>query len=803
MPFKTKTMQNPKIQTAQEFVNVEDIADNILFSHDGYIFGYLFVRTGDEKLMSEQEQQAWFENLTQALENSHETWQLLSIPRTVDTAGMLEHLMDLRRRTDDDAKLRLLNGEISAIQDMAREGAKEPIIVLKCWQKAAKGANVTLKKRLTEFKARLQEGKVYAEILEDKDIVYICKIFADLTEFQEIGEETFEEDIPIIENEKRYFSKKVEDNRNNELLNIITPVGGLEFKTNRLIIGGVSAKIYGATRYPSEMEYGWAVSLMNSSDSVTSITFVPKNANELADALSKSIKRNRKDASSSTDARDQLRLERQTDEAADMIKEIDERKESIGMVSILTMPFTSDEEQLDDVCRSVVNRFAQKRIKLKIMGNLQKQAYQQLSPYYVSQPDVDVIVQRLMPLYTLSAGSPMTINTYRDDKGYYFAKTKDGNIISLDFFYRGNDRTNSNIVIMGMQGKGKSTALKSIMETLYMSGVKILVIDPEREFLELCIKLNGTWLDAGGGNAKFNIFQIRPVPVDDDDEKNPLYKADDKPLVQHMKTLEIFFQLYIPSLTDLQKALLKKTLVELYEKFNITWDTDITEFKPEAFPIFSDLYNLLKERATEDNRFEDLAALLYDISEGADGFLWNGHSNIDVHDSNFVCFDTNRMVDSSEHIKRTQYFNILTMCWELVSRDRTQPVALFCDEAYLMIDPNIPQSLFFLRNFSKRCRKYEGLLAVVSHAVVDFLDERIKMYGQALLDSPTYKILFGTDGQNLKETAELYKLTEPEQNILLSGIKKKALCIIGSQKIEVTFDIPQYKLDLMGTSGGR
>ena len=38
----------------------------------------------------------------------------------------------------------------------------------------------------------------------------------------------------------------------------------------------------------------------------------------------------------------------------------------------------------------------------------------------------------------------------------------------------------------------------------------------------------------------------------------------------HMKNLEIFFSLYIPSLTDMQKAVLKKCLVELYQKFHIT-----------------------------------------------------------------------------------------------------------------------------------------------------------------------------------------------------------------------------------------
>ncbi|MEG2383046.1 MAG: hypothetical protein RSB39_05615 [Oscillospiraceae bacterium] len=63
--------------------------------------------------------------------------------------------------------------------------------------------------------------------------------------------------------------------------------------------------------------------------------------------------------------------------------------------------------------------------------------------------------------------------------------------------------------------------------------------------------------------------------------------------------------------------------------------------------------------------------------------------------------------------------------------------------------------------------------------------------------------MFGTDGKNLKETADLFKLTENEQNILLSSQRGKALCFIGSQRLQVDFEIPKYKLELMGKGGGR
>lgn len=70
--------------------------------------------------------------------------------------------------------------------------------------------------------------------------------------------------------------------------------------------------------------------------------------------------------------------------------------------------------------------------------------------------------------------------------------------------------------------------------------------------------------------------------------------------------------------------------------------------------------------------------------------------------------------------------------------------------------------MVYLRNMMKRARKYEAAVAIISHSVRDFLSESIRQYGQALLDVPCYKILMGTDGPNLKETRQLYDLTEAE-----------------------------------------
>ena len=371
----------------------------------------------------------------------------------------------------------------------------------------------------------------------------------------------------------------------------------------------------------------------------------------------------------------------------------------------------------------------------------------------------------------------------------------------------------------GNSGVGKSTAIKHILLSEYMKGTRIIVIDPESEYRDLCQNLNGDWINAvGGSKGMINPLQVRPSPRDDEDEKEELRLYRDEgyginelgngqlsELAMHMKNLEIFFSLYIPSLTDMQKAVLKKCLVELYQKFHITWDTDVAKLKPQDFPIFSDLYALVQEKTKtekENQVYTDLSMLLYDIAEGADSFIWNGHTTVSGS-SRFTVMDTHALQETGDNIKRTQYFNILTYDWEQMSRDREERVLLICDEAYLMIDQKVPQSLVYLRNVMKRARKYEAALGIISHSLVDFLHESIKQYGQALLDIPCYKILMGTDGKNLKETADLYDLTEAEQELLLARKRGHALFMAGAKRLHIQFDIPEYKFNYMGKGGGR
>lgn len=595
---------------------------------------------------------------------------------------------------------------------------------------------------------------------------------------------------------------------NNAVINIISPQS-LVNNVKNIEISDYKAEGYYALKYPSKLDYGWLSKITNMENSIVSISVEAVDEAEFLDALNRNIRNKTSDSETTNDELRKLRAETAAEDSKRLMREIDNEGISVCQLSLSYLTIANNDKDLNRASRRARSILASMGIKTRLAVRRQDKLLKQCVPTYTIDPDIAQISNRIVPISTLVGGFPFSSSGFSDKGGDYFAKSLDNNIMMIDLWLRENDRTNSNMVIMGQAGQGKSAFIKSLAITQFKNGVKQIFIDPDAEYKELAHNLNGVVLDlGGGGKAMINPLEVRPAPKDEDDEQYRLYKDEGNgmgDLALHIKTLEIFFSMYLPELSMIQKSLLKRKLIELYAMFGITWETDVRKLSHTDFPIFSDLYALIKKGAAEnpeDQNYRELVELLADISEGSDSFIWNGHTTIDT-DADIIVLNTKTLQTTPDTVKRTQYFNILTWCWEQMTKDRTTKVMLYEDEAYLSIDRSVPQSLAWHRNSMKQDRKYEAGIAVISHSAVDFLDPEIKLYGQAMLDIPCYKVLFGTDGQNLLELKQLYNLTEAEEELLLRKKRGQALFLVGAKRMGVKFEIPEYKLQLMGKAGGR
>ena len=787
--------QGPKTQTAQNYINVEAIQDSILWTEDKHLFAFLRLRGRDNSLLDQEGHETVTDALTVAMAEETAPWQILSVPRTVDTRGMIRELRTLEEDCRNTTRRSLLEGEISSLEELTESGAQEPQIILKLWLPAAPGADRKLLDRAERIAQALENNGIHARVLDDAEILALCSAYAELGVWQ--GEPA--SDIPILPGRKRLFSRKrtPEEESHAALLERITPMG-LEFHDTWFLVGGAYCRCYGVNRYPAELDYGWAVRLTGATDCVTCITFYPGQAAEIGDAISRSVRDSRRSAQEERDLREQMRQQRSAASGEVLIDKLDGGGQTLGQISIVTMPFAQSREALDGVCQDVVSRYAAKKMRLKILSCIQSDAFRHLSPYYPDQPRVGDCLQRVIPLETLMGGYPFTINTLRDDHGYYFARTADRGIVSLDIRYRGEDRTNGNGIVTGVAGVGKSTMLKAWLQSMVMSGMKCVVIDPEREFRDLCLALGGSWLDAGGGQYRYNPLEVQ-APLRDEEGTENIYGADPNAFGQHLQILKSLMEYKLPGLTQAQLALLERSAYGLYARYGI--DNDWA-YDPnwKNYPTMEDWYRYLLDQ--EDPRYEELALLMEHMAVGSEAAIWNGQTNIDL-DADLVVIDTKRLCDAPPSTRTAQYYSLMRLIFSKVSYDRETPYFILTDESQMLFDRQFPAGAVAMKNMAVRCRKYEGYLWMIFHSIHEMLDSSIREYGQVILDTAAYKVLFGTDGQNLVDTVELYKLTRAEERVLSGRQRGRAVALIGAQHLVLNFQIPRYKLALMGRGGGR
>ena len=186
--------------------------------------------------------------------------------------------------------------------------------------------------------------------------------------------------------------EKVKIVPNNSLINAISPLG-LEFFRTHLFFGDNKAKVYGVTKYPNEVDYGYLSKITNIQNTYTSMTYTPIDATSFITALSNNIATQKMIADSAREAIDKQRAEKSYKDSEKMMQQVDQNSESVGKLSICVMPIGDDEEKFEKSCKEVQTRLATVGCKARILPALQKEGFKQISAFYTQSSDVEKITQ--------------------------------------------------------------------------------------------------------------------------------------------------------------------------------------------------------------------------------------------------------------------------------------------------------------------------------------------------------------------------------------------------------------------------
>ena len=418
---------------------------------------------------------------------------------------------------------------------------------------------------------------------------------------------------------------------------------------------------------------------------------------------------------------------------------------------------------------------------------------------------------------SLAAIFPFISDAIQDEKGFFLGYNSEP--LFLDFFKRDTERINSNMIIIGKSGSGKSYATKGILSHLASDNSKIYVLDPEKEYDNLVKNLGGKFIDVGSAKqGRLNPFQVFTTLEDEGEE------GQNTALATHLQFLEQFFKIILDGITMDALEILNECVKDTYQQFNITANTDIQKLAPNQFPIFQDVYNTVNRRyntARDEFYRQNLRVILTYLNKfvegGRNSQLWNGYSTITT-DENFVDFNFQSLLaNKNGDIANAQMLLVLRWLDNEIIKNKDyntkyntkRKVVVAIDEAHVFIDPKKDVALDFMYNLAKRIRKYEGMQIIITQNLKDFVGTpAIARKSTAIINASQYSFIFSLAPHDMNDLVELYekagRINESEQECIVSAPRGRAFLITGpysrttcdislSELVINTFEKPDVK----------
>ena len=516
--------------------------------------------------------------------------------------------------------------------------------------------------------------------------------------------------------------------------------------------------------------------------------------------------RNNKMLANSNDIEDSVTGEGNLEDVVELLNDLRKNREPLLHCAVYIELTANSLEKLRELQSDVSMEMTREKLSVDRLTLRQKEGFIACMPcgYNVFGTQFE----RVLPASSVANCYPFNYSGKTDPNGFYIGKDKFGTNIIVDFDRRADDKTNSNILILGNSGQGKSYLLKLILTNLRMAGKNIISLDAEQEYEDLCNNLGGCYVDLMSG-----VYMINPLEpkawtdnVNESEDDSPEAFRKSTRLSQHISFLKDFFRVY-KDFDDAQIDALEILLTRLYGKYGINDNTDYDKLKADDYPVMADLYELVeseyhryevgsKSLFTED-LLRELCLGLHSMCVGAESKFFNGHTNIS--DDKFLVFGVKGLMEANKKLKDAMLFNILSyMNHKLLTKGNT---TASIDELYLFLT-NLT-AIEYIRNASKRVRKKDSSIILASQNIEDFLMPDVKEMTKPLFSIPTHQFMFNAGNINPRDYMDALQLEESEYDLIKYPERGTCLFKCGNERYLLQVNAPEYKAKLFGNAGGR
>jgi len=583
---------------------------------------------------------------------------------------------------------------------------------------------------------------------------------------------------------------------------------GLHFNNADFIISDKYATIMTVISYPRFIGPGYLANITNLSGVKMVIKHLPLPFSVIAKMLNKEIADLRARYDTERDRTIQEKIRQDVDSLEYFIQQFTASQSKTFDFQMHLMIVASTKEELEMKKMQLKNYLDAMEMKAVPLRFVQEEVLKSIIPIFPNQP-IETRIGTPMPSPTMAAMYPFIFDSIKDEGlstllGVDFSG---GVVLFNQFLYqlrKENNRNNANMIILGTSGSGKSTAAKLVLRSHIRNGYQIVAVDPEGEITEMTKMYGGTVVDLGKG-GEFGMVNPLEVVMDADSEelKSGLgYTV----LTKTLQTLKAFMKYYDPEIEEDVLTLFNEIVQDTYARFGINFQTDFSNFTPEKYPTFSDVYatvygklTSITEKTHERDILERLELKIRPFVRELK-YYFNGHTTVHSN-TDFIVFNIKELMNSDVNVRNALLFNVLKYAWGLCLNPNVNTI-LSVDEAHVLLGQKNVLGAEFLAQVQRRARKYNTGTIIITQQPSDFVGQDIITHGKAIFDNASYYLVMGLKKQAAEDLAELIDLNDNEKESIKRYSQGQALFVCGNRRMQINVIVSENELDSFGSGGG-
>ena len=590
---------------------------------------------------------------------------------------------------------------------------------------------------------------------------------------------------------RNFDEREVADVEDDKLKDWIVP-DNVEFKSNRYKMDGTEAAVFAIADYPLRVKNAWGADLFNIPNTKVVMHIKPVDKYKAIKRIDKCIGEMETKQILSEKASESNSAETHRESLNTLLDSLQTENESLLDVTLTITAYNYFND--DNFKKSVRRAILTGNFKPSNLYGLQIEGFKAAN---ISPTSNLTNYERGINSSSLAAVFPFVRTFVMDEGGIMLGENKSNHYpFIFNIWKRGNLYQNSNAMIIGKSGSGKSFFLKSLLLNEWANGTRVVVLDPEAEYLNLTRNLHGNITDVGNAKeGRINPFHIYKILTEDGTPADSVITFN-----THLKMLESFFKIVLVGASADVIELINNLAVETYERKGITELTDCSNFKAEDFPLFTDLLDTLKNKDKSDvdtltlRDMRTAELYLQKFVSGRYSDIWNGYSTLETNanliDFNFQSLfaNKNNVVANAQMLLVFRFIEQEVInAREANKNGRNLRTMIVCDEAHLFIDAKFPIALDFFFSMSKRIRKYGGSFIPATQNIADWnANEELRGKTTAIIKNSQYTFIFKLSAPDMKDVLDVYSagdsFNDEEQRMIISAVTGQAF-FIGSTEL--------------------